>query len=75
MLVRQGGRVHAMGARCAHGGGPLDQGWVVDGTMVCPWHGSQFSLDTAQPVTGPSTGPQPRYETRLRDGHVELRRE
>ena len=75
VLVRQGERVHAMGARCAHAGGPLDQGWVVDGTIVCPWHGSQFNLETAQPVTGPSTCPQPRYEVRLRDGQVELRRE
>ena len=75
VLVRQGERVHAVGARCSHAGGPLDQGWVVDGTIVCPWHGSQFNLDTAQPVTGPAVCPQPRYETRLRNGHVELRRE
>ena len=74
VLVRQGERVHAMGARCAHAGGPLDQGWVLDGTLVCPWHGSQFDLATGQPVTGPSTCPQPRYETRLRGGAVVLRR-
>lgn len=74
VLVRQGERVHAMGARCAHAGGPLDQGWVLDGTLVCPWHGSQFDLATGQPVTGPSTCPQPRYETRLRDGAIDLRR-
>ena len=75
VLVRQGERVHAMGARCAHAGGPLDQGWVVDGTLVCPWHGSQFDLETGQPVTGPSTCPQPRYRVRLSEGTVELRRE
>ena len=75
VLVRQGDRVHAMGARCAHAGGPLEQGWVLDGTLVCPWHGSRFDLATGQPATGPSTCPQPRYETRVRDGVVELRRE
>lgn len=74
VLVRQGGRVHAMGARCAHAGGPLDQGWVVDGAIVCPWHGSRFDLATGRPVTGPAVCPQPRYETRVRDGAVELRR-
>ena len=74
-LVRQGDHVHAMGARCAHAGGPLDEGWVLNGTLVCPWHGSRFDLQTGQPATGPSTCPQPRYEVRLQGGMVELRRE
>ncbi len=75
VLVRDGERVHAMGARCSHAGGPLDQGWVTNGTLVCPWHGSRYDLETGQPVTGPSTCPQPRYQVRLREGIVELRRE
>ncbi len=75
VLVRQGERVHAMGARCSHAGGPLDQGWVLAGTLVCPWHGSRYDLETGQPASGPSTCPQPRYQVRLRDGMVELRRE
>ena len=74
-LVRQGTQVHAMGARCSHAGGPLDQGWVLDGTLVCPWHGTRYDLETGQPVSGPSTCPQPRYQVRLRDGMVEVRRE
>lgn len=75
VLVRQGARVYAMGARCSHAGGPLDEGWVLNGTLVCPWHGSQYDLQTGQPTTGPSTCPQPRYEVRLRGDVVELRRE
>ncbi|MGI4975561.1 MAG: DUF2231 domain-containing protein, partial [Janthinobacterium lividum] len=75
VLVRQGARVHAMGARCAHAGGPLDQGWVLDGTLVCPWHGSRYDLETGQPASGPSTCPQPRYEVRVDGDSVELRRE
>jgi nitrite reductase/ring-hydroxylating ferredoxin subunit/uncharacterized membrane protein len=75
VLVRHRGTVHAMGARCAHRGGPLDQGWVLDGQLVCPWHGSRFDLATAHPCNGPATSPQPRYRTRIRDGQVEIRRE
>ena len=75
MLVKQGDRVHAMGARCSHAGGPLDQGWVLGGTLVCPWHGSQYDLATGQPVSGPSTCPQPRYVARVREGMVEIKRE
>jgi len=32
VLVRQGNRVHAMGARCSHAGGLLDQGWIMPST-------------------------------------------
>ncbi|WP_158287803.1 DUF2231 domain-containing protein [Falsiroseomonas bella] len=74
-LVLHRGRVHALGARCSHMGGPLDQGWVLEGRLVCPWHGSRFDLRTGCPAQGPSTAPQPRYAVRLRDGVVELRRE
>jgi nitrite reductase/ring-hydroxylating ferredoxin subunit/uncharacterized membrane protein/hemerythrin superfamily protein len=75
VLVRRGGHVHALGARCSHLGGPLDQGWVLGNALVCPWHGSRYDLETGWPESGPSTCPQPRYETRLRDGIVEIRRE
>ncbi len=74
-LVRQGDVVHAMGARCSHQGGPLDEGWVLEGTLVCPWHGSRYDLATGQPVSGPSTCPQPRYAVRVKDGIIEIRRE
>lgn len=75
VLVKRGDRIHAMGARCSHAGGPLDQGWVLNGTLVCPWHGSRYDLETGQPASGPSTCPQPRYHVRVRDGMVEVRRE
>ncbi|MDO9708356.1 DUF2231 domain-containing protein [Paracraurococcus lichenis] len=74
-LVLHRGRVHAMGARCSHAGGPLDQGWVLEGRLVCPWHGSRYDLATGEPMDGPSTCPQPRYALRIRDGMVEIRRE
>ena len=75
VLVRHRGRIHALGARCAHMGGPLDGGWVLGDALACPWHGSRFDLQTGQPVGGPATCPQPRYEVRVRDGSVEIRRE
>lgn len=75
VLVRHKGRVQAMGARCSHMGGPLDQGWVLGGALVCPWHGSRYDLETGWPSSGPSTCPQPRYQVRLRDGIIEIRRE
>ncbi|WP_343234681.1 Rieske 2Fe-2S domain-containing protein [Microvirga splendida] len=45
-LVRQHGRIFAMGARCSHMGGPLDEGWLLRGGLGCPWHGSRYDLKT-----------------------------
>ena len=73
-LVRHRERVHAMGSRCSHMGGPLDEGWVQGGGLVCPWHGSRYCLATGRVLDGPSTAPQPRYDVRVRDGQVEIRR-
>jgi nitrite reductase/ring-hydroxylating ferredoxin subunit/uncharacterized membrane protein len=75
VLVKHRGEVRAMGARCSHMGGPLDQGWVLDGQLVCPWHGSRFGLADGWPCSGPATSPQPRYAVRLRDGMIAIRRE
>ncbi len=74
VLIRREDRVYAIGARCSHMGGPLDEGWVQNGALVCPWHGSSFDLETAQPKHGPSTCAQPRYHVRVREGVVEIKR-
>jgi nitrite reductase/ring-hydroxylating ferredoxin subunit/uncharacterized membrane protein len=68
------GRVFALAERCAHQGGPLSEGEMKDGTIVCPWHGSTFCVGDGALVHGPSTYDQPCYETRILDGFVEIRR-
>ena len=73
-LVRHRGRIFAIGARCSHMGGPLDEGWLLKGGLVCPWHGSRYDLETGQPLDGPSTCPQPRYEVRVHQGIIEIKR-
>jgi nitrite reductase/ring-hydroxylating ferredoxin subunit len=73
LLSRNGMVVSAMEAACAHLGGPLDEGDINDGVVTCPWHGSQFRLADGALVRGPSTFPQLRLETRVRDGVVEVR--
>jgi nitrite reductase/ring-hydroxylating ferredoxin subunit/uncharacterized membrane protein len=74
VLVRSGGTVHALGEQCSHLGGPLSEGRVYRGSLVCPWHGSRFVLESGRTVSGPATTPQPCFRTRLREGRVEVRR-
>jgi nitrite reductase/ring-hydroxylating ferredoxin subunit/uncharacterized membrane protein len=75
VLVRIGTTVHALHAVCAHAGGPLPEGQVVDGCIECPWHGSQFRLEDGSVQRGPAVYEQPRYEIRVAEsGGFEVRR-
>lgn len=71
---RHQGQTFALAERCAHQGGPLSEGELKDGTIVCPWHGSTFCAGSGELVHGPSVYDQPCYETRERDGYLEVRR-
>ncbi|GIH72645.1 Rieske 2Fe-2S domain-containing protein [Sphaerimonospora thailandensis] len=74
LLVRSNGQIHALGETCPHLGGPLSQGWLRDGSIVCPWHGSAFDLETGESQNGPAIAPAPRFQARVRDGRIEVRR-
>lgn len=73
LVVRQRQRVCALAHSCAHLGGPLSEGTLKDGTVVCPWHGSEFALEDGHVLNGPATAPQPCFAVRERAGHIELR--
>ncbi|HVA86677.1 MAG TPA: Rieske 2Fe-2S domain-containing protein [Candidatus Saccharimonadales bacterium] len=74
VLVRRGDTVFALHDTCAHAGGPLSEGHIVDGCIECPWHGSRFDLATGNLKRGPSVYDQPRYEVRRTDTGWEARR-
>jgi nitrite reductase/ring-hydroxylating ferredoxin subunit/uncharacterized membrane protein len=75
VLVRIAGSVHALDATCAHAGGPLAEGRVVDGCVECPWHQSRFRLRDGTVAQGPAVYDQPRYEIRAAEaGGWEARR-
>jgi nitrite reductase/ring-hydroxylating ferredoxin subunit/uncharacterized membrane protein len=75
LLVRTGGRIHALADRCTHRGGPLHEGRLEDGCIECPWHASRFALEDGAVVRGPATRPAPVFETRVIDGRVQVRRD
>jgi nitrite reductase/ring-hydroxylating ferredoxin subunit len=68
VLVRVGDTVHALHAVCAHAGGPLPEGTIVDGCIQCPWHGTRFRLTDGHLRRGPSLYDQPAYEIRAAEG-------
>ena len=74
LLTRVNGEIFAAGAICSHVGGPLDELPIEDGQLHCPWHGSRFDLRSGHVTHGPATAANPVFETRTREGKVEIRR-
>src|SRR4051812_46508870 len=73
VVARQHGRVCALVHSCAHLGGPLSEGTLKDGSVVCPWHGSEFALEDGRVLNGPSTHDQPCVLAREQNGQIEVK--
>jgi nitrite reductase/ring-hydroxylating ferredoxin subunit/uncharacterized membrane protein len=67
------GNICAISSVCGHFGGPLEEGDREGDTVVCPWHKSRFDLCSGEAIDGPAVFPQSRYETRVRDGRIEVK--
>jgi nitrite reductase/ring-hydroxylating ferredoxin subunit/uncharacterized membrane protein len=74
VLLKQGNSIYAIGATCAHLGGPLDEGTCPGNVVTCPWHGSSFRMSDGSVVNGPAVYAQPTFAVRVRNGKIELRR-
>jgi nitrite reductase/ring-hydroxylating ferredoxin subunit len=48
LLVRQNGKLSAIGSKCTHYGAPLHTGVLGDGRVRCPWHGACFNITTGK---------------------------
>jgi sulfoxide reductase heme-binding subunit YedZ len=51
-VFRYDGRISAISNVCQHQNGPLGEGRIVNGCVVCPWHGYEYV-----PATGASPPP------------------
>lgn len=49
-VVNVHGEITAMDNVCAHRGGPLGQGTIEHGRLICPWHGWAFNPSTGEAV-------------------------
>jgi nitrite reductase (NADH) small subunit len=53
-IANSGGSISAMDNVCPHRGGPLGQGIVEDGKIICPWHAWAFDAKTGVAVHTPN---------------------
>lgn len=57
---------------CTHRGGSLAGGMMTCGTVMCPWHGSQFSVDDGSVKAGPAERPIAAYAVEESGGKVRI---
>ena len=63
------GVISAIDNVCLHHGGPLGQGVVQQGKVVCPWHGWEFDPQTGA-VGFNETAKVPVYPIKIENGEV-----
>jgi len=68
-IFRHDNKLSAVANVCAHQGGPLGEGKIIDGCITCPWHGYQY-----RPACGQSPPPYtekiPTYEIKIEGQRV-----
>jgi nitrite reductase (NADH) small subunit len=48
------GAICVLDGTCPHEGGPLGEGTIEDGRVVCPWHSYAFDVQTGEAQDDPS---------------------
>ena len=72
VAIRTNGAIRVLADRCSHRSGPLSDGELADGCLICPWHGSVFRVADGSVARGPATAPQPAFEVREADGAIQV---
>ena len=68
-VFRYDGRISAISNVCQHQNGPLGEGRILNGCVVCPWHGYEYMPETgASPA--PFTEKVPTFAVRVVGGRV-----
>jgi nitrite reductase/ring-hydroxylating ferredoxin subunit len=62
------GQFKGFSAICTHQGNPV--GSVEDGQIVCPFHGSHFSISDGSPVAGPAQAPLPAVKVAVQGSNI-----
>jgi len=63
------GTISALDNVCLHRGGPLGQGVIDSGKLVCPWHGWEWNPSTGEATHNPAVR-VPVYPLKIENGVV-----
>jgi nitrite reductase (NADH) small subunit len=63
------GAICVLDGTCPHEGGPLGEGEIEGGRVVCPWHGYAFDLHTGAAEDDPALKAEI-FESKVEDGEL-----
>jgi NADPH-dependent 2,4-dienoyl-CoA reductase/sulfur reductase-like enzyme/nitrite reductase/ring-hydroxylating ferredoxin subunit len=73
LLVRQKGKLSALGTKCTHLGAPLSGGALGDGRVRCQWHGACFNILNGDIEDYPGVDSLPCYQVSVENDEVKVR--
>ena len=71
-LANVAGTVAVLDGTCPHEGGPLGEGSIENGRVVCPWHAFAFDVRTGTAEDDPEVKAQV-YEAKVENGALYAR--
>lgn len=71
LWVKHNDGYHAFKNKCPHQNKPMDQCWIHDGDLVCPFHRFHFAIEDGR---GMATS-MFKYDVKIEDGKVWLGKE
>jgi len=68
-ICNAGGELRALSGVCPHSGGPLGQGTLIQGMLVCPWHMWEFDSRSGACLVDDRMR-IPTYDVKVEDGKI-----
>ena len=72
VIINQDGKLFAIGDVCSHDNGPVGDGEIEEGSIICPRHGARFEIATGKALTLPAVEDIPSYVVRIISGQIEI---
>ncbi len=66
------GAICVLDGTCPHEGGPLGEGTIENGRVVCPWHGYSFDVHTGEAEDDPAVKAEI-LEAKVENGELRVR--
>lgn len=70
VVVNLDGEYYCVEDVCTHDGGPLGEGRLDNGHIICPRHGARFDVRTGAALTLPAFEPVQTYQVKVENGDL-----